>query len=46
MGPSEAILVLRKEFDEYELELCTEACPDLEFVVWIVRMDADVVEFI
>ena len=39
-------MVLREEFDECEQELCTEACPDLDFVVRIVGMNADVVEFI
>ena len=39
-------MVLYEEFDEYELELCTEVCPNLDFVVRIVGMDADVVEFI
>ena len=46
MGPSEAIVVLREEFDECEPELCTEVCPNLDFVVRIVGMDADIVEFI
>ena len=39
-------MVLRQEFDECEPELCAESCPDLDFVVRIVRMDADVVKFI
>ena len=39
-------MVLREELDEREPELCTEACPNLDFVVRIVGMDADVVEFI
>ena len=34
------------EFDECEPELGAESCPDLDFVVRIVRMDTDVVEFI
>ena len=38
--------MLRQELDECEPELCAESCPDLDFVVGIVRMDADVVEFI
>ena len=46
MGPSKAIVVLRQELDEYEPELCAESCPDLDFVVWLVEVDADVVEFI
>ena len=46
MGPCKAIVVLREELDKCESELCTEACPDLDFVVQIVGMYADVVEFI
>ena len=46
MGPSKAIVVLLEEFDECEPKLCAEACPNLDFVVWIVGMDADVVEFV
>ena len=46
MGPSKAILVLLEELDECEPELCTEVCPDLDFVVRIVGIDADVIEFI
>ena len=46
VGPSKAIVVLREELDECEPELCTEACPNLDFMVWIVGMDVDVVEFI
>ena len=46
VGPSKAIVVLHEEFDECETEFCTEACPNLDFVVRIVGMDADVVEFI
>ena len=46
MGPSKAIVVLNEECDECEPELYTETCPDLDLVVRIVRMDADVVKFI
>ena len=46
VGPSKAIVVLREEFNECKPEFCTEVCPDLDFVVRIVGMDADVVEFI
>ena len=46
MGPSEAIVVLLEEFDECEPELGAKACSNLDFVVWIVRMDAYVVKFI
>ena len=44
--PSKAIVVLSEECDECEPELCAETCPDLDLVVRIVRMDADVVKFI
>ena len=46
VGPSKATVVLSQELDECELELCVESCPDLDFVVRIVGVDADVVEFI
>ena len=46
MGPSEAIVVLLEELDECEPELCAEACPNLDFVVQIVGMDANIVEFV
>ena len=46
VGPSKATVVLRQELEECEPELCAESCPDLDFVVRIVGVDADVVEFI
>ena len=46
VGPNKTIVVLREEFDECESELGTEACPNLDFVVRIVGMDADVIEFV
>ena len=46
VGPSKPIVVLREELDECEPKLCTEACPNLDFVVRIVGMDVNVVEFI
>ena len=46
VGPSKAVVVLREELDECKPELCTEACPNLDFVVRIVGMDPDVVQFI
>ena len=39
-------MVLREELEECEPELCTKACPNLDFVVRIVRMDANVVKFV
>jgi len=38
--------MLREEFDECEPEFQAEPCSDLHFVVWIVWMDADIVEFV
>ena len=46
VGPSKAIVVLLEELDECEPELCAEACPNLDFVVRIVGMDANVIEFV
>ena len=46
VGPSKAIVVPLEELDECESELGAEACPNLEFVVRIVGMDTNVVEFI
>ena len=46
VGPSEAIVVLLEEFDECEPKLVAKACSNLNFVIWIVGMDADIVEFI
>jgi len=46
IGPGEAIVVLREELDECEPEVQAEPCSDLHFVVWIVWMDADIVEFV
>ena len=33
VGRSKAIVVLHEELNECEPELCTEACPNLDFVV-------------
>lgn len=33
VGPSKAIVVLLEELDECKLELCAEACSNLDFVV-------------
>ena len=46
VGPSKAIVVPLEELDECESELEAEASPNLDFVVRIVGMDADVIEFI
>ena len=46
MGPSEAIVVLLEELDECQTEFQMEACSNLDFVIRVVRMDADFVEFI
>ena len=46
MGPSKAIMVLLKELDEYEAEFRAEECSNWDLVVWVVGMDADIIEFI
>ena len=46
VGPSKAILVLLEELDEYERGLCAKACSNLDFVVRIMGVDTDVVEFV
>ena len=46
VGPSKAIVVLLEELNERKSELCDEACPNLDFVVRIIGMDADIVKFI
>ena len=46
MRPSKAIVVLLEELDECEVEFGAEVCSNLDLVVWIIGMDADVVEFI
>ena len=46
VGPSEAIVVLLEELDECQTEFRVEACSNLDFVVRVVRMDADFVEFV
>ena len=44
--PSEAIVVLLEELDECKMEFKAEACSNLDLVVWVVGMDADIIEFI
>ena len=44
--PSKAIVVMHEELDEYKPELLTEVCPNLDFVVRVVGMNVDAVEFI
>ena len=46
VGPSKTIVVLLEELDECESELGAEACSNLDFMVWIVGMDADVVKLV
>ncbi len=46
MGPSKAIVVLPEEVNECEAKFWAEACSDLDLVVQVSRMDADVVEFV
>ena len=44
--PSEAIMVLLEELDECKAQLEAEACSDLDFVIWKVWMDANIIKFI
>ena len=39
-------MVLSEECDECEPKPCAKMCPDLDFVVRIVGVDADVIELI
>ena len=43
---SEAIVVLLEELDECKAEFRAEACSNLDLVVRVVGMDADIIEFI
>ena len=44
--PSKAIVVLLEELDECKAEFRVEACSNLDFVIKIIGMDANVVEFV
>lgn len=44
--PSEEIVVLLKELNEYKAEFRAEACSNLDLVVLVVGMDADIIEFV
>ena len=44
--PSEEIMVLLKELDECKAEFRAEACSNLDLVVWVIGMNADIVEFV
>ena len=44
--PSEVIMVLLEELDECKVESRAEACSNLDLVVWVVGMDAEIIEFI
>ena len=46
VGPREAIVVLFEELDECKAEFGAEACPNLDLVVWVVGVDADIVQFV
>ena len=45
VGPSEAIVVLLEELDECKAEFGAEACYNLDLVVQVIGMNADIVEF-
>ena len=44
--PSKAIVVLFEELDECEVHLIAETCSDLDFVIWKVKMDANIIKLI
>ena len=44
--PSEAIMVLLEELDECKTEFRAEACSNLDLMVWVVRMDVNIIEFV
>ena len=44
--PSEAIVVLLEELDECKVEFRAKVCSNLNFVVWVVGVDVDIIEFI
>ena len=46
IGPSRAIVVLLEELDECEVEFGAEALSNLDLVVRVIGMNADIVEFI
>ena len=46
MGPSKAIMVLLEELNECEAEVRAEACSNLDFMVWVVGVDANSVKFV
>ena len=46
VGPSKAIVVLLEELDECKAEFRAEVCSNLDFMVQIVGMDADIIEFV
>ena len=46
VGPSKVIVVLLEELDECEAEFRAEARSNLDLVVWIIGVDANVVKFI
>ena len=46
VGPNEAIVVLLEELDECKAEFRADVCSDLNFVVWVVGVDAEIVKLI
>ena len=46
MGPSKAIVVLLKELNECEVEFGAGAGSNLDLVVWVIEMNADIIRFI
>ena len=46
MGPSKVIVVLLEELDECKAEFRAKACSNLDLVVWVIGMDANIVELV
>ena len=38
-------MVLLEELDEYKAEFGAKVCSNLDLVVWVIRMNTDIVEF-
>ena len=46
MGPSKAIVVLPEGLDKCEVEFGAEERSNLDLVVQVIGMDADIIEFV
>ena len=46
MGPGEAVMVLLKELDERKVEVDLELGANLNFVIWKIQMNGDIIQLI